>query len=600
MAKNKKAKGNKPDPFEAHTSEELNDVLNGKTTAAELDARKGFGVELLASEIKALVEKLENEPPESRVDVAYEFGIFRKLGLLDSLRRTQWVTALRTILDVKKKDIEQAIKSAEMVDDKEDKYEPSPEVLKLGEEFARELGEDVLERAVETVHALGVENEDQIIKLAVLTMNTRFLERPVCAVIKGVSSGGKSWSIEHVIRLFPEIAYFKRTGTSPRALAYTDEDLRHRVLVLYELAGIDSREGMYFLRTLQSEGHIIYETVESTSEGLKPRVIIKEGPTGYLVTTTKPKLHPENETRLISININDTSEQTKNINIAQGKKATGERREELDLSKWQAYHEWLAFQNSQVIIPYALALANLIPPVAVRLRRDFSTLLSLIEAHAILCQLYREKDAYGRIIATYHDYAAVQEVAADLISVQTGKGVRRTIRETVAATQELIDEGKPYVTIKDLMSRLGLCKSTVADRVKSATSERYLIDKAGGGPGKQKELVTGDPLPDDDDVLPSVKKLIEATEGTPTGNLSELPEFPAQDTYLMPDTASDGSDFRQKEDTPEFQDKIRGKKARLSGKTGNPGEKGRGTPYHDREDPQGELFPDEKEVVEIW
>ena len=42
--------------------------------------------------------------------------------------------------------------------------------------------------------------------------------------------------------------------------------------------------------------------------------------------------------------------------------------------------------------------------VAVRLRRDFSVVLSLIKAHAILHQATRERDADGRIVATLADY----------------------------------------------------------------------------------------------------------------------------------------------------------------------------------------------------
>ena len=41
-----------------------------------------------------------------------------------------------------------------------------------------------------------------------------------------------------------------------------------------------------------------------------PRLIEREGPTGLIVTTTQVALHPENETRLLSVPANDTPEQT--------------------------------------------------------------------------------------------------------------------------------------------------------------------------------------------------------------------------------------------------------------------------------------------------
>ena len=93
---------------------------------------------------------------------------------------------------------------------------------------------------------------------------------------------------------------------SDRALAYSDEPLRHRHLVIYEAAGMASDFATYLIRSLLSEGRLRYETVEKTKDGLVARVIEREGPTGLIVTTTSLRLHPENETRMLSLTITDT------------------------------------------------------------------------------------------------------------------------------------------------------------------------------------------------------------------------------------------------------------------------------------------------------
>ena len=59
------------------------------------------------------------------------------------------------------------------------------------------------------------------------------------------------------------------------------------------------------------EGRLIYEVVEKTADGLRPRRIENEEPTGLLVTTTAIKLHPENETRRLSLRVTDTNEPPK-------------------------------------------------------------------------------------------------------------------------------------------------------------------------------------------------------------------------------------------------------------------------------------------------
>src|SRR4051794_24375 len=136
----------------------------------------------------------------------------------------------------------------------------------------------------------------------------------------------------------------------------------------------------YLIRSLLSEGHLRYETVEKTKNGLEPKVIEREGPTGLIVTTTALHLHPENETRMLSLTVTDTTEQTASVFRALAE----EGRAEVDLTRWQALQTWLAAGSARVIVPFAGELAALVPPVAVRLRRDFKTVLTLIRAHALL------------------------------------------------------------------------------------------------------------------------------------------------------------------------------------------------------------------------
>jgi|GEM_PF-5699341 len=202
-----------------------------------------------------------------------------------------------------------------------------PEVLKAGEAFAQELGERVLEEVDRTTREAGVVGESANAKTLYLVVTSRLLAEPASAVVKGVSSGGKSFTVGRVIDLFPPEAIIERTGMSPKALAYTDEPLKHRTLVLYEVEGM-AEGAEYLLRSLLSEGKLAYETVESTPFGLQSKVILKEGPTNLIMTTTRPQIHPENETRVLSLSINDTAEQTRHVlrGIAAGRFGGSPRR----------------------------------------------------------------------------------------------------------------------------------------------------------------------------------------------------------------------------------------------------------------------------------
>jgi hypothetical protein len=267
---------------------------------------------------------------------------------------------------------------------------------------------DILERFASELKASGFAGETRAAKLLYLALVSRLLPKIVSVAVKGPSSGGKTYLVERVLDYFPDSAYHAMTAMSEKALAYSEEPIRHRFLVIFEAEGMASDFATYLMRSLLSEGRLRYEVVEKTSEGLKPRLIEREGPTGLIVTTTAVKLHPENETRLLSLTVSDTSEQTRDVISA----LAAEEAPASDLTPWHALQEWLEGAEHRVTIPYAGDLAELVPPVAVRLRRDFGAVLNLIRAHAVLHGATRERDGEGRIIATLQDYAAVRELIA--------------------------------------------------------------------------------------------------------------------------------------------------------------------------------------------
>ena len=375
------------------------------------------------------------------------------------------------------------------------------EAWKECEELAHEL--DILERFADELAHSGVAGESRVAKLLYLAVTSRLLERPVSVAVKGPSSGGKSYLTERVLGFFPESSYYALTAMSERALAYSEEPLQNRILVIYEAAGMSGDFATYLIRSLLSEGRLRYEVVEKTSEGLKPRLIEREGPTGLIVTTTAVNLHRENETRMVSVTVTDTPQQTRDIMAAL---ASEKGRESLDLDAWHALQEWLAAAEHRVSVSYAGELAAAIPPVAVRLRRDFVAVLNLIRAHTILHQANRERDAEGQIIATLEDYAKVRELVADLVSEGIEATVPQTVRETVGALGRLYAEESEPVTIAALAEELELDKSAAWRRARTAMDRGYLknLEDRKGRPAR---LVPGDPLPDDIEILPTSERL---------------------------------------------------------------------------------------------
>jgi hypothetical protein len=387
---------------------------------------------------------------------------------------------------------------------------------------------NILERFGASCRDHGLVGEDRTAKLLFLAGVSRLLDHPVSCVLKGTSSSGKSVTVETVFAHFPPSAFYALSSMSERSLAYSNEPLMHRILILYEAAGMTSELSGYFMRSLLSEGKIRYETVEKTSQGMQPRLIERAGPTGLILTTTGANLHPENETRLLSLTVRDDPLQTAGVLRALADRANGTRPEPPDYAPWHAFQTWLELAGRrQVTIPYAHEMAALADSRAVRLRRDFGAVLNLICAHAILQQAGRQCDPQGRIVATLSDYAAVYELVIDIISQGVQAMVDSRIRDTVAAVKELDTPKDPGIGLSAIAKALGIDKSAASRRVRVAIEEGYLTNLDGSRRnGRPARITLGDPLPQERAVLPHPDALTSEWGGViPPSNGATVQRF---------------------------------------------------------------------------
>jgi hypothetical protein len=363
----------------------------------------------------------------------------------------------------------------------------------------------ILDRLAEEVRARGLVGEERLAQTLYLVQTSRLLDKQVSAGVKGHSASGKSHAVETVTKFFPKESYLEFTAMSEKALVYSTEEYAHRTLIVYEIVAL--REGVeddmtsYFIRSLLSEGRIEYPvTVRDQDGGFTTKTIIKEGPTNLIFTTTKTRVHAENETRILSLATDDSREQTARVFL----ELADEERAGSDLSEWQDLQRWLASAEHRVTIPYARELVEKIPPVAVRLRRDVGSLLALIRSHAVLHQANRGQDEQGRIVADLDDYAVVRDLVADIMAEGVGATVSETVREIVDAVTAIATADG--VQLRPLADKLSLDKSNVSRRLARAADGGYVrnLEDKRGKPGR---WVIGDPLPEAADLLPNPAQL---------------------------------------------------------------------------------------------
>jgi 5S rRNA maturation endonuclease (ribonuclease M5) len=419
------------------------------------------------AKIKSLFQSLPPLPDQSSDKLGYELAVTR---IWASFKEARLPKLLCTTLIGNHACIKPPSKMARQETEETAPPIPMPAIAKE---------QDILDRFSDLVSKTLV-GEHLNARLIYLALTSRVLDepyRPVSVVVKGESSGGKSFTVKQVLHFFPKSVAWVRTGISPKALVYANDSFQHRFVILYEadsIQGEDAGTAAEFCRTLLSEGRIEWETVIDQ----KSVTISKAGPTGLITTTTMNSLHPENETRMFSAYVEDSPEQTKSIvmRIAQGILP------QEDMSEWHQLQQWIGQQDCRTHIPFAETLARLVwelPHLPVRMRRDFGAILSLVAASAVLHQATRDRDENGRIVATEADYDVVREVVGHLAAESAGMAVGKDVAEVLDAVGTVIarkSEAKesPHATISETALEMGCHRDTAKKRLAKAHQAGYV------------------------------------------------------------------------------------------------------------------------------
>jgi predicted ArsR family transcriptional regulator len=286
--------------------------------------------------------------------------------------------------------------------------------------FLRE-SPNILAKVMDATNRMGVVGEYTVRLMAYLSFTSR-IRQPISITVKGESSSGKSFSCQNIMKLIPEEGVHFMTRATAQAFYHMPEDgLKNRICYINELPGSESAD--YSIRSAQSEGDLIlYLPVKDPKTG-DMHTINKtvKGPVGFLITTTKPGMFDENETRNFAVFSDDSPELTRAIGQITIRKAMGEdfKITDEEIALWKNAQRLLN-PDYRVIIPYAEEVFSCFPDQPVRIRRDRERFKELIEIITVLHQYHREKreqkDGTVQLISTLADYYCAQVIAGSLLT----------------------------------------------------------------------------------------------------------------------------------------------------------------------------------------
>jgi hypothetical protein len=345
---------------------------------------------------------------------------------------------------------------------------------------------------------LGFAGETHYAWILYIIFTSRLFERPLSVSIHGSSSSGKSFLVSTLQKFMPKSAYTLVTTISDASLFYSGKELMRQMLIVHEDVGVAKKSLEDLIRIMLSENVLIHQTTEPAKGGGRQKVKIEaEFQTGLITTSTKLKIHEENQTRMLRFDLRDDPVRTKEV--LKAKAEVGYTLEE----DWVLFQQYLEQQTVDVHIPFEDDIAENMSPYAGRVLRDKSKVMTFIMVHAFLHQEHRVKDKDGRIVATQDDYKACYCLLNPILSQLAEESVPKQQRNIIECVKVLTEtEGsKGWVSQTDIADALGVRKHQISRKIQLCFEKGWLVKKGVENRGAQK-ISIGEPLDVDSSVLP--------------------------------------------------------------------------------------------------
>jgi hypothetical protein len=320
---------------------------------------------------------------------------------------------------------------------------------------------------------------------------------PVSIVVKGASSSGKNNLAKGVIKVFPPESLRIRSTMSKRALSSGGGSLDGLIYYVHEHAG--ARDAQLEIRLNQSEKSIANEYAAVNGRRRSAEVSERSGAPVWWTTTTEPLIFTDDETRNLSISVDESAEQTLAIALALLKGLP--QPSKTDLRIWHDAIRLLGDYQVTVGFPNWMDfVATKLPISQVRVRRDWGAFLALCKVITISRCWSDSKQRSKEITFNFPDYCVAHRILATAFA-STVHGVHERELSIAHAVRELNARTRRPVTVREVAAHLEW-KEALAYKYSPLAVQHNLVENEGGT--KEKNLKRLLPVPDPPkDFLPS-------------------------------------------------------------------------------------------------
>jgi len=273
------------------------------------------------------------------------------------------------------------------------------------------------------VRTAGLVGEEQNALAAYLVGISRLLAHPVNLFVKGVSSSGKNYLVKSVLRFFPKECVVEITSSSVASWNYLGNNLQHRIVYIQEQN--KAAGNVHPARLLISENELVRLVSVRSGSGFETQRQVTKGPVSCISTTTRNRLEVDDETRHVSIWMDDSSEQTTKILAAQ---LGGTN--QMDAEELAVWHEVQSLLEERAKLPidfedWAQRLVTEIWTGDVRVRRYFEAFRETCKVVCLVRSFRFDEEEIavrGRLQVGFTDYAVASLIFSSAFSKSLSYG----------------------------------------------------------------------------------------------------------------------------------------------------------------------------------
>jgi hypothetical protein len=351
-----------------------------------------------------------------------------------------------------------------------------PEEYKKATAAARKLLESphFFNEFLAAVEKAGLVGEKKNALVLLIVVVSRLLRRPLSALVKGASASGKNWLVTRIFLLMPIGRVRELSSVSERAWNYLKNHFRHRVIYLQERSG-EAGGSVHPMRLLISERKLVRLVTQWVNGQRVTKKYVANGPVAAISTTTRSRLEIDDETRHISLFVDESADQTRRI--VQSYTRQDQTLPKAELRTWHMVHRLIEERAaSEIVFPgwYDEVAANVFAEDVV-VRRYFPAFVEGCRAVSVIrsFQSYPELPESGTITVSFADFA-IAALTFDGIFVESLHRKEGSALETRRAIQKACAKrnGNP-VQAEDLARELEISLDRAYTRLRDQSSFAY-------------------------------------------------------------------------------------------------------------------------------